>query len=94
MADTVDLDGEPRLGAIEVEHIGSDRMLPSKGWASGRAIAEPAHSIASGAERLRRSLLAAARVGGGALIFDVAPSTTLRVVPLPRFAGEDRCGAP
>jgi hypothetical protein len=31
VADTVDLDGESRLGAIEVEHVGSDRMLPSKG---------------------------------------------------------------
>jgi hypothetical protein len=30
MAQAVDLDREPRFGAVKVEHIGSDRMLPSK----------------------------------------------------------------
>jgi hypothetical protein len=42
VAHAVDLDGESRLGAEEVKNVGSDRMLPSKGRASGRAIAEPA----------------------------------------------------
>ena len=40
VAPAVDLDGEPRLGAIKIEHVGPDRMLPSKRWASRRAGAE------------------------------------------------------
>ncbi len=38
----VDLDGEPGLGAVKVEHIGSDRMLPSKRGRSGCASPKPA----------------------------------------------------
>ncbi len=47
--DTVNLNGEPSLGAIEVEHVRPDRMLPRKGWHSRRAVSQTAPE-----HRLRR----------------------------------------
>jgi hypothetical protein len=49
------------------------------------------HSIASGGERLRRSFRAAVMVWGDLIVCGGprSPSTMLRMVPLPRFAGED-----
>jgi hypothetical protein len=37
MACTIDLDREPRLRAIEIEHVWADRMLPAEHGLSGGA---------------------------------------------------------
>jgi hypothetical protein len=79
VAHAVDLDGEQRLGAEEVEPIGSDRMLPSKGWASGRAVAEPAPQ-----HRFRRREIAAQFAGGGE--GRLRRSHFRRLPPPPRYA--------
>ncbi len=42
MADPVHLDGKPSLGALEIDHIGSQRMLTAKDRRPGRARPQPA----------------------------------------------------
>ena len=39
MAHPIDLDGQARLGAIEVEHIRAERVLTAEDGRSGRALA-------------------------------------------------------
>jgi len=40
VARAVDFDREPRFGAIEVEHVRTDRMLPPKDGTAGSALAQ------------------------------------------------------
>jgi hypothetical protein len=42
MPDSVDLDREPRLGAIEIQHVEADRMLAVKDRRSWDARPQPA----------------------------------------------------
>ena len=88
----VDLDGEPRPRAIEVEHVRSDRMLSPKRWRFGLSGAQagPQH-------RFRRRKIAPKPAGGGDCLWRGShsrrprpPPPRFRAVPLPRFAGEEK----
>ena len=87
----VDLDAELRLRTIEIEDVRPDRMLPPEVRALPVAAQHmPKRTFRLGhcaAQRLR-PLLRQDRCSHGPVLV-AAPSTTLRVVPLPRFAGED-----
>ena len=89
VACSVDLDRESRRGAAEVDHIGPDRVLPSKDRFFQRARLQITPQ-----PRFRRRQCAAQAArscdGLGRRSHGRAPSTMLRMVPLPRVAGEDQ----
>jgi hypothetical protein len=57
MTYSINLDREMRVGAVEIEHVRTDRMLPNE------TLAFPARAYASGSITV---LLAATECGGGA----------------------------
>jgi len=56
VSDSVDLDGKPRLGAIEIEYTGSDRVLAAKSRQVRRSRAQAAPEAGFGRRKLAPKL--------------------------------------
>ena len=87
MRQSVHLQREPRGGAVEIENVEADRVLPAKAQATGLPFPQCAPK-----QDLRQRHCSAELAGAvdGQLRCSHAPSTMLLMVPLPRFAGEGR----
>jgi hypothetical protein len=87
VAHPVDLHREARLGAIEVEHIGPNRVLTAEDGSPGFLSRNRVHNRASGGERLRRSRRARAIVSSAALMACEPPPPCYAWSPSPLRVG-------